>query len=110
MVELKPCPFCGGEARKVYRSSGGTTHIECTVCRAQFLKSTCENAYDDAWNTRAERTCKIVTKDNLGETDGDGDVWHECTSCHRQWDYGDLPKHGLNYCPGCGARIERGES
>lgn len=54
MSELKPCPFCGGEPEKVYRSTGQTTQIVCTGCKAQFPKSTCENAYDDAWNRRAK--------------------------------------------------------
>lgn len=50
---LKPCPFCGGEAEKVYRSTGQTTQIVCKGCKAQFPKSTNENAYDDKWNRRA---------------------------------------------------------
>ena len=60
MTELKPCPFCGGEAEKVYRSTGQTTQIVCKGCKAQFPKSTNANAYDDAWNTRAERTCEYA--------------------------------------------------
>lgn len=51
--ELLPCPFCGTEPEKVYKSNGQTTHIECPNCKAQFPKSTMENRYDDAWNTRA---------------------------------------------------------
>ena len=50
--ELKPCPFCGGAADRVYKSSGQTTHIECSGCKAQFPKSTMSNRYDEAWNTR----------------------------------------------------------
>ena len=56
MNKLKPCPFCGSQPERVYKSTGQTTHIECPGCRAQFPKSTCGNKYDDAWNARAATT------------------------------------------------------
>lgn len=50
MPELKPCPFCGGEATKTLSGK--------VVCKtAQLLNTDCENVYpysDDFWNTRAE--------------------------------------------------------
>ena len=52
MERLKPCPFCGSQPEKVYKTGGQTTHIECPECHAQFPKSTMENRYDEAWNRR----------------------------------------------------------
>ena len=60
MIDLKPCPFCGGTPERVYKSSGQTTHIECTSCKAQFPKSTMSNRYDEAWNTRAEPMKEVI--------------------------------------------------
>lgn len=32
VIELKPCPFCGGEA-KIYNNNDAC-HVRCTVCNA----------------------------------------------------------------------------
>lgn len=107
---LLPCPFCGGEAAKIYKSGGQTTHIECTRCRAQFPKSTNECAYDEAWNTRsvtaaavmgyeaaqAERTCK---REKHG-TKMDGSPKLRCSLCG----YGIGDKR-WKFCPNCGAKV-----
>lgn len=85
--KLLPCPFCGSEPEKVYKSNGQTTHIECPNCRAQFPKSTMTNRYDDAWNTRAGRICTCG--------------WHGFID---GWGH-DAP----NYCPNCGGRVMRDE-
>ena len=70
MAELKPCPFCGGEAEEAYMKRKKlfakfrfpyVTHIvyiRCEVCGAtSSLKWTRENAIE-AWNRR------------VGDTDG----------------------------------------
>lgn len=68
--ELKPCPFCGGEARmssgthaigrKTYRTAKCTCS-ECGVTRSAVLDvcaslDEAESNAADAWNRRAERT------------------------------------------------------
>ena len=62
MAELKPCPFCGGEAEKAHlrkrwhRALGiyCPIYIRCKVCSATSpVKYTVENARE-AWNRRAE--------------------------------------------------------
>ena len=52
-AELKPCPFCGGEAAFI----GDTASIKCKCCGGAFI---CTNPlisrYEvaEAWNGRAE--------------------------------------------------------
>ena len=35
--ELKPCPFCGGEARAFYSEEGGTFDVRCPGCGAKVV-------------------------------------------------------------------------
>ena len=70
--ELKPCPFCGGEADVHYFAHDDS---ECTVmcsnpnCRASVSARSCGSmttAYNRArklWNRRSERTCHDVYPD-----------------------------------------------
>lgn len=68
-IELKPCPFCGGEAYivpGVYRDGGyieNCAHVKCTKCGANGdTFSECmpfdvvEQVAAEAWNRRAEQT------------------------------------------------------
>ena len=56
MPELKPCPFCGGEA-ELSKSSGGDwivgcTNGKCLMCPWSFGFKTKKEAIE-SWNTRA---------------------------------------------------------
>ena len=61
MAELKPCPFCGGEAVLSHNYTGnGHSYIECTNCKIhspwfarEFDSSSDQNAIN-YWNRRAE--------------------------------------------------------
>lgn len=104
MNKLKPCPFCGGTAKKVYKSSGQTIHIECEQCRAQFPKSTNENAYDEAWNSRAERTCCIEYHYGEWYCHACGQMVGTCdTASILHIDGNAIELWG--YCPMCGAKV-----
>ena len=61
MTDLKPCPFCGGEAsllrnakRKIYGKDEYITGVVacCNVCEARMFYGS-ERLAVDAWNRRA---------------------------------------------------------
>lgn len=102
--QLKPCPFCGGDA-ELQKSLGGPftedatrvsfrvacKDLECQGGYSNFWHTTPEDAMA-AWNRRAERTCHYV---------------YDEMACG--WvcsEFGGLEPVGDNvrYCPDCGAR------
>lgn len=86
MEELKPCPFCGGEASLM--RSNTLYKVECKDCGVAGNVRVFQSDAIAAWNTRVERTCER------------GDEFWECSECG---------EHGLrsgwNYCPNCGAKV-----
>lgn len=109
--ELKPCPFCGGEAHIAERITyGGKLYGACcygTLCPGSEPFPWCLDYEDaaDAWNRRAERTCRM-------EQDPDYD-FVRCSACGYEEesnvlvavDEGGLVVYGGNYCPNCGAKV-----
>lgn len=119
MANLKPCPFCGGQPTLEHHSEIKKPEEcaedceECGCCDAtpEFwaIAHRCKiNNFDvaidcgcfgteaeaiEAWNTRAERTCKHERMFNLVE--------RECDGKRYSWRDMDMP----NYCPNCGARV-----
>lgn len=111
MTELKPCPFCGGEAEihaHTIEPGWETASALCTECYAQIVAGgdTKEEALENiekAWNSRYERTCTNVSKFNkpkAGEFNVGGHF--ECSNCGFMYGYAELP---YSYCPGCGAIV-----
>ena len=121
MTDLLKCPFCGGEAAEMldefdeYREKFGDEFNEiglgasykavcCSVnkggCGAVGGWKPTEAEAIAAWNARAERTCRNVSLDNSQ---------FYCSMCEctvvMPLLWGDL-----KYCPGCGARVERGDA
>lgn len=109
MEKLKPCPFCGGEAHikevvsccdKLYTvgcSDSGCMGFETMCCRA-----TMDDAAE-AWNRRAERTCRLEWRDN-----GDGyPPSVRCSACGGWLDaVADVEDVALfEFCPMCGAKV-----
>lgn len=60
MSELKPCPFCGGEAKLENESPARVSFVKCKDCGARTYKYRIafDHASDEraikAWNMRAE--------------------------------------------------------
>ena len=111
MSELLPCPFCGGEA-EVYEmqyGENGKYSVFGVFCKedskaeliglnryqhGHFIDNfPTEAEAIEAWNTRAERTCKHERMFNL--------VKRECDGRRYSWREMDMP----NYCPNCGAKV-----
>jgi Lar family restriction alleviation protein len=55
MQELKPCPFCGGEA-EIRMVDAPEYTAQCTKCHAQGPSVRYRSAVASAWNTRAAAT------------------------------------------------------
>lgn len=98
MSELKPCPFCGGEA-KLY--SGRIKYVFCKECFATNEDVKTESEAIEAWNTRHERTCRAVKRR--------GD--YVCSACGEVllsgWadPFEAIPLECFKYCFNCGARV-----
>ena len=98
MSELKPCPFCGGEAKSYVRDYGDTHYwrVSCSSDRCGVNPVTnvyhTESGAIEAWNIRAERTCHSEYSDR----------W-ECSECGFLDAY--VTADFINYCPNCGAKV-----
>lgn len=111
MSELKPCPFCGGEA-KTRLDDRWWVHCGNCTCEIGF-EGMDENGYSghfdteaeaiDAWNTRAERTCEQIDVTEMHKPF----TTHmtECSECGGVLAVDEMP--APNYCPNCGAKVER---
>lgn len=109
MSELKPCPFCGGEAELHPSLAGffvGCFNDGCAVnpSSGEFVADGVwdeeqKEAAIDAWNTRAERTCKAELMPKNRELRMA--PWLECSECGAE-----LSAYGTDkYCHGCGAKV-----
>ena len=76
--ELKPCPFCGGEAKFGANKSccGRTVRIDCTnpECGGCVTTFSSKAEATKAWNRRAQQPNEPLTLDELRKMDGDP-VW-----------------------------------
>ena len=74
MTELKPCPFCGGEAiivneairENVYGSTIKGTAIGCRNCECHMFYRNRELAIE-AWNKRVPQTWTSKAFERIGE-------------------------------------------
>ncbi len=102
--ELKPCPFCGGEARAFRCEESGTFDVQCQQCGAiPFIGSRTSEKKTmadviAAWNARA-----AVTDEQFSLAVHDGRVWQVVRECRMS------PARGVGwYCSGCGVWVAPG--
>lgn len=102
MIELKPCPFCGGEA-DIDVFGPDILFIFCKECGAESDAFPTAGEALVAWNTRAERTC-VVEKVVKRERALGAPTWDYQLSCGHfayEWPWKEAPA----YCPDCGAKV-----
>lgn len=105
--ELKPCPFCGGEARIIAKPYEPKVCVGCDddTCLGfsglGWLYDS-EKEATEAWNSRAERTCNVESS-HVEQEIGDYSYLEVELSCGHAftWDDGTPP----DYCPNCGAKV-----
>lgn len=117
MPELKPCPFCGGEAEIMEYSDRFQCGCKDEGCIAWVEEMpvylTRSGAIKD-WNTRAERTCDVVFRSHeVSQTQTA--LVKSCSGCG--FEFGTEIKSTFpfevkinsisipNYCPNCGAKV-----
>lgn len=99
MSELKPCPFCGGDA-KVVGCGNGMRAFECLRCGASTACTFKTDGSMRLWNARAERTCEV---EGSYTDNWEYQTWGFELSCGH--DVSMLVNEPPNYCPNCGAKV-----
>lgn len=106
MTELKPCPFCGGEAQAELCGKGIFAHwvVICDKCGANIQDNNTEYEATEAWNKRTpENTCTIQELSALEQTLSMVNTyeWGECSDC------GYITPTDSEYCMNCGAKVKQ---
>ena len=108
MSELKPCPFCGGEAR-IYMNDSDLDNIlyycMCTNDRGCNVLPITLDHYNEAeaaaaWNTRYVETCQWEYPQGVNGWVG----YAVCSSCGERFD--ECVTDTAHYCPCCGRKVE----
>lgn len=107
-TELKPCPFCGGEAQPEVIRWGEVVNasVYCPHCGLGIHRNELNggiNAAIAAWNTRHVETCRMEPL-NAFYTDLNGlnqTEWGVCSNC------GTASPIDATYCCECGRKVER---
>ena len=111
--ELKPCPFCGSEAKVLTMEYGGCNYygVFCIDdMDSKFQHGHCIDNFSskqeaiDAWNSRADARTRGSW---LRYDDDESNTW-ECSVCHDVWQLedGTPAENDMKYCFHCGALME----
>ena len=99
MTDLKPCPFCGGEAKVSKWERGFKVLCQKVFC-AVLGPFNSEAEAIEAWNTRAERTCHVVKASRKYVLSDGTELFEDgCSICNEYIGEDD------NYCFNCGAKV-----
>ena len=113
--ELLPCPFCGNTNIMVHEEEGKYGFTEWVVyCDSHYCacQPTAHDSYQtkeeaiEAWNTRAERTCKM----ELVKRGPIYTVWRfSCCGYEHSENNTDSGATGIpeTVCPKCGTKVEK---
>ena len=117
--ELKPCPFCGGEADLEHYTVGSWDDpedrydVNCLSCLASIESKSTEAEAIEAWNRRADvaknattpevRTAKVIDKSVGRHSISDFDWIGKCEKCGNEIQY------SFDFCPYCGVKLEWSE-
>ena len=113
MSDLKPCPFCGGEARTHYVKGYELWEVSCGQCGSELSAYLSEAEAIEAWNRRVvtdtnvgskERTAKVEDLHGKWQRRKGSDCW-ECSQCHAVLENDDLGMHNFYFCYHCGANM-----
>ena len=99
--ELRPCPFCGGEAR--LETYGGTAcAVVCQTCGCGTPTMRLDDGMiaADLWNRRAERTCRMEYNEQGSHDEYYPTECYDCSECGHMT-YDGVP----TFCPNCGAKV-----
>ena len=107
-IELKPCPFCGGEAEVLedrVRVWGLIQHSpECWLAYDMpRFRQELPKAEFKSWNTRAERTCRMDYVGYIGTEESHASIY-QCSKCSMRYMSANVPDSG-EYCMACGAKV-----
>ena len=110
--ELKPCPFCGGEARihsKVLAEGFDSGYwAVCDECgKGDTLPHESEEKAAAAWNARA-----AVADEQFSLAVHDGEAWQRVQECHIRYHGGMVSEGGMEaedwyYCDACGEELPK---
>lgn len=92
MSELKPCPFCGGEAEIRHQTDPDAVvyFARCNLCGTKSIPFLSVDSAIKRWNTRHERTCHVING-----------LEPYCSEC------GEVIGADQPYCSECGAKVVR---
>ena len=109
MSELLPCPFCGGDAsigRRDYYFEDSNEYamsahyVECSTCYVRTIEYKSKDGAADAWNRRAERTCRMEYNEQWPHDEYYPTECYNCSECGHMT-YDGVP----TFCPNCGAKV-----